>query len=61
MTRTVIPPTPGTAPLPTTRRSPWPIAIVAGLALVVVANAVYIYVALSHRDAVAASYTTEHR
>ena len=45
----------------TTKRSPWPIAIVAGLALVVVANAVYIYVALSHRDAVAASYRTERR
>lgn len=44
-----------------TKRSPWPIAIVAGLALVVVANAVYIYVALAHRDAVASSYTTEHR
>ncbi|HEY0994806.1 MAG TPA: hypothetical protein VGD77_02325 [Gemmatimonadaceae bacterium] len=45
----------------TTKRSPWPIAIVAGLGLVVAANAIYIYVALSHRDAVAASYTTEKR
>lgn len=45
----------------TAKRSPWPVAIVAGLALVLVANGVYVYLALSHRDAVAASYTTEQR
>ncbi|MHB0948509.1 MAG: hypothetical protein ACYC3Q_05150 [Gemmatimonadaceae bacterium] len=43
------------------KRSPWPVAIVAGLALVLLANGVYIYLALSHTDAVAASYTTEKR
>jgi hypothetical protein len=45
----------------TAKRSPWPVAIIAGLLLVVVANATYIYLALSHRDAVAPSYVTEPR
>lgn len=43
------------------RRSPWVIAIVIGFTLMIVANAVFIYVAVSGADPVAASYRTEPR
>lgn len=43
------------------RRSPWVLAIVVGLAVVVVVNAVYVYVAVSGRDPVVASYISEAR
>ena len=43
------------------RRSPWVVGIVVGLAVVVVVNAIYVYVAVSGRDPVVASYVTEAR
>lgn len=43
------------------RGSPWVIAIVIGFTLMIVANAVFIYVAVSGADPVAASYRTEPR
>jgi hypothetical protein len=53
------------APLPatpaSTRRSPWPIAIVVGLTLVALANAAFIYLAVSHPDPVVPSYSAEPR
>jgi hypothetical protein len=42
-------------------RSPWVVAIIIGFALMVVANAVFIYVAVSGADPIAASYRTERR
>ncbi|HYD51500.1 MAG TPA: hypothetical protein VEA99_02690 [Gemmatimonadaceae bacterium] len=46
---------------PSARRSPWPLAIALGLALVVVANAAFIYLALSNPDPVSPSYLQERR
>lgn len=46
---------------PTPRRSPWPYAIVAVLAIVVAVNAVYIYVAVHGADPVDPSYTEAAR
>ena len=43
------------------KRSPWVVAIVVGLTLMIAANAVFIYVAISGADPVAASYETERR
>lgn len=43
------------------RRSPWPMAIAIGLGIVVLMNAVFIYVALSNTDPIAPSYSQEHR
>lgn len=45
----------------TSRRSPWPWAIITGLALVVLANAAYIVVALRNSDPVAESYISGKR
>lgn len=45
----------------TSRPSPWVVAIVAGLSLVVLANAAYVYVAVSGADPVDASYVAEPR
>ncbi|HEY0305281.1 MAG TPA: hypothetical protein VGC44_09915 [Longimicrobiales bacterium] len=42
-------------------RSPWVIAIIIGFALMIVANGLFIYVAVSGADPVAASYRTERR
>ena len=39
----------------------WPIMIIVGLLIVVIMNAVFIYVAVSDRDEVVASYHTESR
>jgi hypothetical protein len=39
----------------------WPVAIIAFLALVVAVNAVFIYIAVSGQDEVAASYITGER
>jgi len=39
----------------------WPILITAGLVLVVIVNAVFIYIAVSGADDVVPSYTTEER
>jgi len=39
----------------------WPILIVLGLLIVIVMNAVFIYVAVSGQDEVAPSYQTEAR
>lgn len=46
---------------PEPRRSPWPFAIVVGLLLVIVVNALFAYVAISGADDVVPSYTTEPR
>jgi hypothetical protein len=43
------------------QRSPWVLAIIIGFALMIAANAVFIYVAVSGADPVAASYRTEPR
>lgn len=43
------------------RRSPWPTAIAIGLGVVVLMNAVFIYVAVTNRDPIVESYTQEHR
>ena len=39
----------------------WPIMIIVGLLIVVIMNAVFIYVAVSDRDEVVPSYHTESR
>ena len=39
----------------------WPIMIVVGLLIVIIMNAVFIYVAVSDRDEVVPSYHTESR
>ena len=39
----------------------WPIMIIVGLLIVIIMNAVFIYVAVSDRDEVVPSYQTEHR
>lgn len=39
----------------------WPVAIAAGLLLVILLNAVFIYVAVSGKDEVVPSYHTETR
>lgn len=39
----------------------WPLAIVLGLAAVVVVNLLFIYVAVTEADPVVPSYVTEHR
>ncbi len=43
------------------KRSPWVVGIIVGFALMIAANAVFIYVAISGADPVAASYQTEPR
>ena len=43
------------------RHSPWIAAIVIGFALMIAANAIFIYVAVSGADPVAASYRAEPR
>jgi hypothetical protein len=49
--------------MPTDRKqhSPWIAAIIIGFALMIAANVVFIYVAVSGADPVAASYRTEPR
>jgi hypothetical protein len=39
----------------------WPIMIIVGLLIVIIMNAVFIYVAVSDRDEVVPSYHTESR
>ncbi len=39
----------------------WPIMIVVGLLIVIIMNAIFIYVAVSDRDEVVPSYHTESR
>ena len=39
----------------------WPIMIIVGLLIVIIMNAVFIYVAVSDRDEVVPSYHTEAR
>jgi len=39
----------------------WPIAVAIGLAVVILVNLVFIYVAVSGRDEIVPSYTTERR
>ena len=39
----------------------WPIMIVVGLLIVIIMNAVFIYVAVSGRDEIVPSYHTESR
>jgi hypothetical protein len=43
------------------RHSPWIAAIIIGFVLMIAANAVFIYVAVSGADPVASSYRTEPR
>lgn len=43
------------------RRSPWVIAILVGFALMICANAVFIYIAVSGADPVVSSYVIERR
>jgi hypothetical protein len=43
------------------QHSPWIIAIIIGFVLMIAANAVFIYVAVSGADPVSASYLTEPR
>ena len=43
------------------RRSPWPLAIVAGLVLVALVNLLFIYIAVHRQDPVVDSYNTESR
>lgn len=42
-------------------RSPWPLAIIAGLTLVAIWNAGFIYIAVSGADPVDPSYVAEAR
>lgn len=39
----------------------WPLAVAIGLALVIVVNLVFIYIAVSGRDEIVPSYQTERR
>ncbi|MFC1530999.1 hypothetical protein ACFL5T_01965 [Gemmatimonadota bacterium] len=39
----------------------WPIMIIVGLLIVIIINAVFIYIAVSDRDEVVPSYHTESR
>jgi hypothetical protein len=39
----------------------WPIAIIVGLLIVIIMNAIFIYVAVSDKDEVVPSYQTEAR
>jgi hypothetical protein len=48
-------------PQPRESRSPWPWAIVIGLALVILVNAAMAYIAIQGRDPVVGSYRTESR
>jgi hypothetical protein len=43
------------------QRSPWVTGIIIGFVLVVLMNAVFIYVAINGRDQIAPSYTAEER
>lgn len=43
------------------RASPWVVAIIIGFALMLIANVVFIYVAVSGEDRVVASYRIEPR
>lgn len=47
--------------LPTSRRSPWIIAIVVGLVLVAIVNVLFIWIAVRGQDPVVRSYVTEPR
>jgi hypothetical protein len=43
------------------RRSPWVLAIVIGLSVVAIVNAIFIYVAVRNQDPVVATYDTGPR
>lgn len=43
------------------KKSPWPLLITLGLILVVVVNAIFIYIAVTGADDVVPSYVTEER
>ena len=45
----------------TTTERRWPVGLAIAFAVMILVNAVFVWVALSNRDPVAASYTTEPR
>lgn len=50
-----------TSAAPARKRSPWVIAIIAGLVLMAVVNVIFIVVAVRGADPVVPSYQLEHR
>jgi hypothetical protein len=46
---------------PQSKRSPWPIAVVIGLGIVIAFNAFYVYMALTNLDPIDPAYVTQPR